>query len=844
MNPTQQIQVRDMPYRIRGGFGTLGEESNDELIEAGAVVSEVGPGRFIKLPQIDQRIYTFQLRQHRKYRIPGHVFGKMHVGDAYSAFMAIPFNLPAVGSSITLNPVVTYEQSKLIELYKFIHADAVWIIVIPSPLGVGTLLKVYAPEIDITTETKGVRFRSQKITTIAFELPWSNDLTMIPTNQGRIGQSGLSISIQMIEDNTTTSVGTPLEAVAYCCVRNLNVSGLRETNDSPVTINGLNFTPAIIPPPPPPPENIELRMDTETNADATNNVTVDATESSAASELAPVVEQQAPEATGPKPGASKGKNQTGNLNTIWIDWLPVTFNPTNIGEWVFLSFNPHTFTKKGEAFNLPWRRNVWTSGERTKGYVTTVAFKWVLQRSVYISGIVEVQDSRNKSSRTIMFYGDTKEIQIIPRNFAIVPNTPVRYKNNPWLRTNEATVDFRYRLMAQNRGADVAELTSTIAVRPGGSVFQLPTKPRQRVNVNTWMSEEIDELTETIELHADVDEEDHIAPTAGCILEYGETNETSGYDEDLDQRGFPIEIFRGEVEIGTPIVLPINLSVITDLSGDGTNNVITQIFERFAHVQPTEGGQAGPTIGEYTIMSRLGTQTTANIAHVYLPNDVNDETALFFFDLANILGFATSALQGLGGPLLSGAIQAGRNILGPILSNLLGGKSSEKNAGDTANNLSIGGDVSLSRFINFLKPIIQNEVSDPTFGSLLMLIRDVFDSSGARLVGTIPVSVFLKMNDFQVERAGWNRTIVPLDTMVPQIYIPKDRISYIIDEFNGNRLSFIEDTRQNIYFRKLLKLVKSKDFTNVTSISLAEVVEETPLPQEEFEAILARRSLY
>jgi len=853
MSNDQKIIVKDMPYRIRGEVGNLSSEANKMNAEDGNVISEVGDGKFQTHPAMENRFYTYELRKKRLYKVPGHVFGKMYIGNAFSAFMPVRFTVPARGASITLDPVVTNEQRALINLYKYINADAHWIICVPSPLGVGNLLKVYAPELDVTTITRGVRWRTQTTPVLGFSVPWSNDLTMIPNDIGRQGQSGLSIKILNIEDNTLTTVGTPLTGVAFCCVYNLVVSNLRETDYEPVTVGGLNFRPTTLPASEVVDTILECQ-DTEVNADATNDVGADNAQTTDASAVAPPVEQLAKSASKPKSKTSAGKNQTGALNSLWIDWTTVTFNATRVGVWQDLTFDPYNFSNKGEAFNLPYRRNIWTSGGRKKGYVTTTAIKWPAPRPPQLSGVVEIQDSRNKSSRTIMMYGETKEFEITPRNFAIVPPNPVRYVNNPWLRTNEASADFRYRLLAHNRTADIADLNTKLAVRPGGAVFQGPTKPRARTTLLNleWMVELLEIELDVISLHMEVDDtpyqdehddQHYIAPLAGDQGEMGETNETSGEEEFLDQSEFGLEIFRGAIPVGEPIVIPINLSVISDATGDGTNNTITQLFERYAHIQPKMCGPLGPMIGKYVVKVRLPTTIAGDIEHVYLPDDVNDEVVATIFGLSEILSLATSAIQGVGGPLLSGALQLGRNIVGPVLKNLLGGVG-ENNKTDTANNLALGGDISLSRFMNFLKPVVQNEVINPTFGSLLLKARDFIDQLQGREITTIPISVFLRMDNFEVERTVWNRTVTPLDTIVPGIRIQKDRIPYLLQQFNSNRNTLISGTRQNTYFKKIVAVFRDKNLTTLQSISLAEIEEKDVMSDEELHTILQTRSLH
>lgn len=850
-NPSTNIVIKDMPRRIRGGIGTIGSETSKLDTLNNFVISEVGEPVKIPLKSMEVAGYYYQLRRGRKYKVPGHVFGKMDLGEAFSAFIAVPFQVPAVGSSITLNPVVTTEQKKILDLFNFINADAFWIVHIPAPLGTGLLMRSWAPEIDQTTETRGVRWRPQVKQTIGFSCPWSSDVTMVPTNSGRPGQSGLSIKIQTIENNNIADMNDPLSGVAFCCVTNIHCSNLDDADDSPKTVLGLNFTPVL----PPPEERVEHHMEGgELNADATNTAADFEAESSTANELAPVVETLAKPPTKPKKKTAAAKNQTGALNVIWINWLSVTFNSARVGEWINLTFDPNTFTNKGESMNLPWRRNVWTSGNNIKGYVTTIVTKWTIPRPPQISGLVEVVDSRNKSSRVFIMYGETKEVEFTPRSFSIVPARPVRYVNNPWLRTNESVTDARYKVVVHNRTGDIGDVVSRLTVRPGGSVFQAPTKPRARVapTVLKWLIDSLEETLDVVHLHSDVDDTDdmdtldttnYIAPLAGDENEIGETNEEPGEEEFLDQEDFGVEVFRGNIPVGSPFTISFTLPSIVDASGDGVNNTITQKFERYAHIQPTKAGPFGPVIGSYTIKVRLPTQVAGDIAHVFLPADMNDETVVFALGLASILSLATTALQGVGGPLISGAMQLGKNLLGGVAKKILGGLAPQDTHTEQSNPVALGGEIGLSRFINFLKPILANETLDPTFGNLLVEARDFFGSLPGFSLETIPISVFARMNEHSVERTVWNRTEIPVATMKNKIYIPNDRIPYIAERFDAHPDLLVEGSVVNTNFRKFVKVLQSKFASQFTPLTLDEILEAEPVPYIAMQQMISSKTL-
>jgi len=853
-NKTQVILVRDMPNRVRDGLSELGSDpSQDFDTENGAVISEVGPPVQKMLDAWSRKMLVYKLRQQRKYKLPGHIFGKTHLGDAFSAFTAIPFQAPAVGSKIILNPKVTAYQAEIMKLYKFAQADATWIIYTPAPLGTGIMLRVYAPEFDPSTETRGVRFRPMTASPIAVDLPWSNDLSVIPLDTGRVGQSGLSIVIETQEDNTVVEVGTPLQMVAFCCVHNIHLSGLI-SNRTEVEIPGLNFvpvpeTPAVfwVEPERDEEEAEEIEYQSEVTADATNEVAEGiAMETGNTGNLSTNVEGAAPPPTKPKADTSAAKNQTGVQNATWFPFQSFTVSQADVGVWKTIDYNPSADRKKGEAISLPYNRNVWVSGSRHKGYVTTISMKIAIPRAPQISGLVEFVDSANTSSRTLVAFGETKEIELIPINYAETPNRPVRYANNPWLLTNEARTRLRYRVLAINRNGDIADMNVTLMVRAGSAIFQAPKKPRRQAGREYgFFINAIDEMFDCIELHADSEEHqegfsnlmarlaiaddndnptDFITPLAGDKGEAGENNESSGLDETFDQDDFGVEVWRGTIRVGEETAIPLNLSAISDSWGDGLENTITQKFQRFAHIQPKMKGTFGPCIGRYMIKVRVPATEAGDIQHVLLPNDMNTEVAVTVFGLSTILSMASSALQPVGGALITGAMNAGRNILGKVLGGLLGGSDSSSkseknnNPSDTPN--IFGGGFDLSRFMNFLKPVVQNEILDPTMATLLVAAKDFFSAITGRALTEIPISVIIRMDEHTVERTVYNRTYDPVAAMPNQVWIPKDRYSYIADCFVAHPKTFVLGSKQNIWFTKFMLTIEDHVRTGTQDISI------------------------
>lgn len=230
-NSKQNITIFDMPRRVRHGFISLLESRAKIALDGGLITSEVGKYKILDLPQWDMPIAVFPLRVPRNNKFPDHVFGKMHLGDAFSAFLSRTIELPGVGKTTLLQPQVTPQQFSIIDLYQTVRADAFWILHAMMPVGAANTLKIYPPEIDATTKTKGLIWRPAQHPTIALYLPHSNDLSQILINKPRQGQSGLAIKIEMLDDNTTTNVETPLEMIVFQATTNVWCTGLKQTVD-------------------------------------------------------------------------------------------------------------------------------------------------------------------------------------------------------------------------------------------------------------------------------------------------------------------------------------------------------------------------------------------------------------------------------------------------------------------------------------------------------------------------------------------------------------------------------------------------------------------------------------
>jgi hypothetical protein len=266
------------------------------------------------------------------------------------------------------------------------------------------------------------------------------------------------------------------------------------------------------------------------------------------------------------------------------------------------------------------------------------------------------------------------------------------------------------------------------------------------------------------------------------------------------------------------------------LEGGGGLSVIAEKFERNAHIVPNAEGAFGASVGSYTIETRLPTSIAGNIQHLLVPGDMVEEAALFAFGIGDILSIATGALQAVGGPLATAAISAGRAIFGAIQN--IGGSKADKNKTESANPPALSGSLDISRFVEFLKPILQNEEADPTFPSLLIKAKDFIGGDGGDITD-IPARVWAKMGTAGIERQLWDRLVTPATSMENELYIPRDRFAYMVDRFGAHPNTFKKGTLQNTCFVKFIAQVRKHGMkSGRKSITLKSVMDYEPTQPE------------
>jgi len=816
-NSQQTITIYDMPRRVRNGFESLCPLRTQAAVEGGIITSEVGMPITMSFPQWDKPIAVFPLRIPRKNKFPDHVYGKAEIGDAFSAFQSRDVALPPVGSTTLLQPQVTPEQRIIIDLFQTVRADGVWIFYVPMPIGSAVTLRIYPPEIDDSTETKGIIWRPADHPAVAVAVPHSNDLAQLLLESPRPGQSGLAIKIKVLDDNTTSNVETPLDLVALQATMNVWCTGLKP-NEASLNLPAINHLPVTLPNPV---NYINNCADTEQTLNPveisgdTATTTIHTVDSPQVKEN---VEAEKPIINISQNPKRKVRNQQGTVATRWfpfqLESLPITDR-----SWKTFVINPARLNLKGENISLAYRRNVWVTGNKAVGYMTGIEIKFKVTRSPAISGVIEVQDSLNSSSRYLVCFGENKDIPIQFTKFnSFLPFDRPRHYNNEYLRTDEAVYTGRWRLLTANRTAEQSDLQVELLIHAGEVSFDVSTKPRSAVPVNLELYNAIESIInpEPVLIN-NCSSLESIVPLPALTPYLGNVEDQSFESEELAQDDFATEIYRQNIPVGTVIPLSLNLAVLPDLSGAGGLSTIAEKFQRHAHIIPSQAGAYGPEIGEVTVVTRLPATTTGHLEFVAIPGDQNEDAAVRALGLASILSLAGSAVKAIGGPNIANFLNAGMNVMNTV-TDIVGSKNSIKQQLE-----SISSNIPVSRFVQLLKPILENEVQDPTFGSLLLRARDVIDYKGDP-VDEIPISIFSKLLNPAVERNLFDREVTPSLTIQPGIFVPRNRLSFILEYFLQNDQTFIPNSFQNLNFIKFLISIQNNtghlDVQSVLDLSL------------------------
>lgn len=515
------------------------------------------------------------------------------------------------------------------------------------------------------------------------------------------------------------------------------------------------------------------------------------------------------------PGKPKTSKQTRDQNKKFFEIGGLTLSLVNVtSNWTTVTWDPFASTGEGAAFNLPFKRHLNYSGERmTKGYSVTIPVTLLVATPPQVSGTLEIVDSLLQTGRYFYDFTTRGEVVTVPVVLTLqsAQGYPIQARHylQPQQRCSQSKIGFRYRICNMNRTAEIADVKVTYIANLGKTVFDRPVKPRPR-RTNPTYENLIKELSEEIaEVQLMNDDIDYIVGEMADEVDHGEMEEVDGdYDESNEHDTFMVPIFDDLVDIGSDIVIPMNIPIMQDISNTSDESTITQPWDRYAHGFCTKYGNYGPIAGQYVINIRLPTTIAGQVQHICLPGDEMPEIfSNRFLGLSPILDLAGSVLSSIGGPLVGGFLNTAVNAVGGLLG--MGNQPDQQPAAQ-AQPYQITGEIPVSRFPAFIKPIAENFAEEPIFGGLLMKLVNFLDSTGTRALPRVPVQVFAKMDGMRFDRLLTNRTITPRATMANQLYLPLVDVPELIRRLGNDANIATVSSNSNIMLTKLLKCCQMK----------------------------------
>lgn len=910
MSSTETILVQNQPGRFLSFPDLIDPVARPLVGDAdektSAVISDVGPATLEKVAGMSIPLYT--LRGESK-RIPGHLVGNMHMNDAFSFFHYEIVDIPAIGTSVDVQATWTAAQEDAFKHTRVQRGEAIFIIVLDEPLGGNHLLEITAPEVSLTTSVRGVKWKPAAKPVIAFRLPWRNDTAFNASSALRPGHCGMTLKIETLEDNTISGVSVPLKMCVFKCMRKLSgqlwdTYGKGNTIPNPFRAAFSQQATTSLEEP----IVVQLQMDAggdapdpqaaADSADATSAVVTSTVTSDVPQPAVEKVSKVRPS----NPRKQTRKNPVQAISQKWVLVRTFGFTDASLGVAQAVVFDPSELETGGDSLMRAFRKNIYFTGGRSLGFTTLYHFKLVSNRAPQIAGRIMIGTHLNEGgARWVhVFGGAPTEFTAAPTAFQEGGNL-VKNRNSPWLKcASQREVTFRMECIQFNRTDAIEEMKVKLFVKPGDIIFQVPIRPRPRTTAIKGQSQlmeslrakqvdqadlfTIGDLLKKVSLLVPAEEQvggagtcegpgvsepdvsppggypllgavrdpitdvQDIAPPASSAPEVGEFDPgTSADTDDIDQDDF--WVCAGEAAVptnGTAIAFPINMQSVVDSFGNNGPSPMREKFLRYANIIPKHGGQFGPVLGSYTVIPRLPTGISANLAHVCLPNDINEETALRIFGLGSLLGIAGSALSSIGGPLLKGAV----STLGGLVSNVVGGLFGGGSKGDD-NQASappatapveqapaIGGDIPVSRYLSLLKTLLPSASAENPASNLLLQLSDVISEnvatgSGA-LPATLPMKIMVKMANLLAEREVFNRTSVDLPAVEDVLMLNPSQIGIVIQELSlSNQLVHREIAL------KLLALVGEKldselSLTTSFAIDAKRVLkEDIPLPSSD-----------
>lgn len=899
---TDIVKVIDHPSRFLS-FPDLeecteGTREGVDFEENGAIITEVGK-RVTKTAGGNK--YSFYLsRPEKKTKNPSHLFGKAFIGDTYSRWEWKSVALPGVDDTITIEPSMSAAQSALLNIYSYMRCDAAYLLMVDEPLGSNHLLEVSGVDMNKGNIIRNIKWKPTILPVLPIYVPWLDIYKSRPVKDAHVesdnSMGSLSIKIRTLESNSLGNVSQPIRLSFYRCITNVCAfdfdtpgyvtmpAALKPADniiEVPATTThkevGYTTTLSDVISTPPRVQSVSLlsgvRMSIQEQSDTA--VAADPVTGADAAPTSGAETTMAPEqpskigATQKKLGGKKGRPATKRPEQAkqavrWVPFMSYSYKNTDLGTSGLVTFEPSSLQKAGENIMKPFRRNVWFTGSYEMGYLTGYQFKVVSTRAPQVAGRIAISLAAGQSY--IHKLGGTATEFSAPFDVfaaSLTGEAGRKRMNSPWLSTKDAatrSVSFTLTPVSFNSTDDALTMSVRIFVKPMNLTFQVPNKPRAPVSKVTTeeiltsgallrYAKEYRENNCPMVIRAQADDDEQLMMPGAESYEHGEVDDY-GQEEtiNVDDAWTCVAALDLPTD-GSVTNITLDMPKLLDKLGAGGDSAITEKFQRYSTFSPTGESDFGPAIGQYRIVVHPPTGFACNLAHVCLPADVAEETALKFFGLDDILSVAGSALSSIGGPLISGAINTVTDLIGGGVSGLLGGGTSAEESNDTASTdsspPSIGGMIPITRFLDLLRPASgsdgKNNNADQ-FANLLIQLLDVFATGAVGLKAdapsTIPVRIFAKMNCVKVENELYERHDVPevIDnaTSLHSFYMSHEQC-----------LRFIEECAHLSTEKSLLlgaKMMKRLDQNGLGLHDYSTLHFDPPPTQEEFVSLLRRFS--
>lgn len=775
--PKSLTPLRDVAWTVPGYRDELkilkakGEDPNQELKVTEGTTSMVGPPVMVKYDFISDQVPVFFLREPRARHVQDHKFGVENLRQTYSWLDFKDYDVPPVGTSIIINPQLTGAQRNFTSNFDTISADAVYMFYIGDCLGVSLQLEISTPDLDNTTQNRGVLMIPPGSNSAVFHVPHNSEYTHLA--QALKGQSGCSLRIKTIFNNTTETVTVPLKMTIGSCYTNLVCTGVQSGWATRTNEPRLEFTPQAPLADEPYEDLVEAMQNFKLSAirEQSENEPVPEITAGDSSETQESLVADSPVDTTPETKVDKPTplQKDPKLKTVSKDpnkhsaaqYHLFARQTMSTSSQYTVAWNS-ALNENGTFLNEPYKKFVWFSGKRVlqqgtmDGYVTmNDVMLTILSPPQQKAMILASFGVKGCGPQLICEVGEKAMLSPIPDVFSQAPSRN-RDSNTPWIRYDNVSTEFYLQKFGHNKTSEVVDLEVTVHMKTENVLVQVPKRKIKKAatpsSISLMLQEGLDTTIantyDTLKRIA-IREQSHVAPHSASGKEMGQVVPI-GDCEEIAHDEFKTNLGPFKLTPGTPLAVTIELHKLQD-SVTLDQSPIQDKMARFANITPKEAGEFGPKIGQYQIIGNLGANDRCNIRHVSIPADMNVEAVTYIFGLSSLASIATSALAHLGGPLASAIVDVGRNALGSLGSVV----------GSVAQPLlnALTGNLEIPRDLRFLKQTVEGEAQLST--SPIVLMEAENPSPGT---STVDVRMLVEMMNMFVDRMSSNRSVLPPTT--------------------------------------------------------------------------------